>query len=184
MRRLFLVLLACSLAVPAWADPPPHAPAHGWRKKHDPYYLGYTGYKWPRDYGILAGRCDREAVGAVLGGVAGAAIGSAVSGREARAVAILAGTVLGAIVGAEIGRQMDEADRACFGHTLELAPLGRRVVWRNPAGIAYAVVPVRDFELDGRPCREFRSERIEGKRRVESTGRACRGEEGEWQIVQ
>ena len=40
------------------ADPPSHAPAHGWRKKHDPYYEGYTGRKWADDYGVKSGRCD------------------------------------------------------------------------------------------------------------------------------
>ena len=59
------------------ADPPPHAPAHGWRKKNDPYYVGYTGRQWTDDYGIRSGRCDRDrshmatAVGAVAGGVIG-----------------------------------------------------------------------------------------------------------------
>ncbi|MEZ5628509.1 MAG: hypothetical protein R3E34_13455 [Rhodocyclaceae bacterium] len=59
------------LPVPVLADPPAHAPAHGWRKKHDPDYIGYTGRKWERDYGILDGRCSTEAVGAVVGGVIG-----------------------------------------------------------------------------------------------------------------
>ena len=36
-------LLAFSFAAPVLADPPPWAPAHGWRKKHDPNYVGYTG---------------------------------------------------------------------------------------------------------------------------------------------
>lgn len=36
-RQLFRVTLlgtAMALAVPAWADPPSHAPAHGYRAKH------------------------------------------------------------------------------------------------------------------------------------------------------
>ena len=49
-RRLG-TLLACGVALTAavpqgaYADPPPWAPAHGWRKKHDPNYVGYTGKK-------------------------------------------------------------------------------------------------------------------------------------------
>ncbi|TCJ18142.1 hypothetical protein EZJ19_02570, partial [Parasulfuritortus cantonensis] len=81
-RRHPLILAAViflSLTLePVWADPPGQAPAHGWRKKHDPYYMGYTGRKWDDDYGITLGRCNRDAVGAVLGGVVGGAIGSRV----------------------------------------------------------------------------------------------------------
>ena len=73
------VLVSLAIAAPtgALADPPPHAPAHGWRKKNDPHYVGYTGRQLAYDYGIRSGRCDRDrshvatAVGAVAGGVIG-----------------------------------------------------------------------------------------------------------------
>ena len=56
-RTASLVSLALGLALAAGsasATPPAHAPAHGWRAKHDPYYVGYTGNHWERDYGIRA----------------------------------------------------------------------------------------------------------------------------------
>ena len=44
MRQLILVLLFGVLAMAMTeivrAEPPAHAPAHGWRKKHDPAYVG------------------------------------------------------------------------------------------------------------------------------------------------
>ena len=41
MAAALTILLSFAVAAPvALADPPPHAPAHGWRKKHK----GYTGY--------------------------------------------------------------------------------------------------------------------------------------------
>lgn len=171
------------LPSPAWADPPPHAPAHGWRKKHDPYYLGYQGSRWPRDYGVIAGRCDHSAVGAVLGGVVGGTIGSQIGKGEGRAVAIVVGTVLGAVLGAQIARELDDADRACIGHTLELAPPGRRVAWRNPnTGIDYVVVPLQSFRRGDRDCREFTTEvYFEGRRSVRRAI-ACRDDAGRWQI--
>ena len=45
-----------------------------------------------KDYGVVEGRCNREAVGAVLGGVAGGAVGSQVGRGSGRDIAILAGT--------------------------------------------------------------------------------------------
>ena len=63
---LVVVTLAAALSSTlALADPPAHAPAHGWRKKNDPSYVGYTGTAWPRDYGITTGHCNREEIGAV-----------------------------------------------------------------------------------------------------------------------
>jgi surface antigen len=179
-----LALVGLVLPPVIHADPPSHAPAHGWRKKHDPYYEGYYGKKWPKDYGIISGRCDHTAIGAVLGGVVGGAIGSQVGKGDGRTVAIIVGTVLGAAIGAHIARDMDEADRACIGHTLELAPVGRRVVWDNEhTGVHYVVTPTRGFRVDGRECREFTTERLYDKKRSTSKGKACRDEDGEWKIM-
>jgi surface antigen len=184
--HLLLPLLGLGLILPpvSYADPPSFAPAHGWRKKHDPYYVGYTGQKWPEDYGVVSGRCDYGAVGAVLGGVVGGAIGSQVGQGDGRTVAIIVGTVLGAAIGANIGRDMDTADRACIGHTLELAPIGRTVAWDNDhTGVHYLVTPTRGFRLDQRECREFTAERYYDKKRYTSKGKACRGDDGEWRIL-
>src|SRR5688572_33155528 len=117
--RAVLALLALSLvAVPSPAQPPDHAKAHGWRKKNDSNYVGYTGKKWEKDYGVIEGRCNTDAVGAVVGGAIGGVIGSR-AGKEDRPVAILAGTVIGALIGAKIGQSIDERDRGCMGHALE-----------------------------------------------------------------
>src|SRR3954468_7576086 len=105
---------------PAPADPPPWAPAHGWRKKNDPNYVGYTGKKWEKDYGVLDGRCNSAAVGAVLGGVAGGVVGSQVAKGDNRPVAIVVGTVLGTVIGSKIGADIDNGDRGCMGHAFEL----------------------------------------------------------------
>ena len=107
------LMLTTALALPcaAIAVPPAHAPAHGWRQKHDPTYAGYSGRNWQRDYGVRLGRCDRAEIGAVLGGVAGGAIGADVADDDDRLVAVVVGTVIGAAIGSEIGRRMDRTDR-------------------------------------------------------------------------
>jgi hypothetical protein len=91
-----LAVIVAGLALPAAADPPSHAPAHGWRKKNDPYYVGYTGRHWADDYGVREGRCDRDRAGAAIGAVVGGAIGAAVSDGDDRLIAILAGATIGA----------------------------------------------------------------------------------------
>jgi len=160
LTRALLVLL---IAVPciALATPPDWAPAHGWRKKHDPYYAGYSGRDWDSDYGVRSGSCDRnqvgQVVGAVVGGVAGGAIGADVAkGSSQRSVAIVVGTVIGAAIGSEIGRRMDQADRSCVGHSLELAEPGRSVKWTNPeTRVSYQLTPL-DAQRRDDGCRRFR----------------------------
>lgn len=177
-RARRLVWLALLFPMAAWATPPAHAPAHGWRKQHDPEYLGYTGKKWDRDYGILAGTCHREAVGAVLGGVVGGAIGSQVGKGDGNKVAIIVGTALGAVLGAKIGRDMDRADAACIGHALELAKDGQRVSWRDDGGREFRLKPLKGFSEGGLPCRTFELT-VGGKT---SRQHACETGPGNWEL--
>lgn len=178
---LAAVMLTGALPLLALADPPPWAPAHGWRRKHDPYYVGYHGRKWPKDYGVLRGTCSRAQVGAVLGGAVGGAVGSTIGKGDTRTVAIVVGTVLGTVIGYEIGRDMDESDRGCFGHSLELAKTGRTVHWTNPeSGLVYALTPTRSFEVGGRPCRAFTLQTTYGGKGHSKNGSACRSGDGTW----
>lgn len=183
-RAIFLAaLLMGACGADALADPPAHAPAHGWRKKHDPYYTGYTGERWERDYDISSGSCDRAAIGAVLGGVAGGIVGSKVAAPESRAVGIIVGTVAGALLGSKIGHELDEADRGCFGHALEIARPGARVTWINPAtGVRYALMPGGGAK-GGSRCREFTLEASAGGHETKRTGSACQTAPGVWKIA-
>jgi surface antigen len=188
-RTLFaaaLTVLTLAVAVPAntYGEPPPWAPAHGWRKKNDPHYTGYTGRKWDKDYGVLNGRCNREAVGAVIGGVAGGAIGSQVGKGSGRQVAIVVGTITGAVIGAQVGRDMDQADRACMGHALELAADRRRVSWQGAdSRTRYLLTPVQGFEHNGAHCREFDLTVTTGRSKNTNRAMACPTGNGAWRIL-
>jgi len=181
LARALLVLL---IALPciALATPPSWAPAHGWRKKNDPSYAGYSGRSWDRDYGVRSGRCDRAAVGAVLGGVAGGVIGAETSKSDQRTVAIVVGTVIGAAIGAEIGRRMDQADRSCMGHALELAAPGQAVTWTNSSsGVSYQLTPAEAAAgSDG--CRKFRLIATGAFGLSEGRTVACPSTDGTWSL--
>ena len=182
LARLALVLL---IALPciALAAPPAWAPAHGWRKKHDPSYAGYSGRQWERDYGVSLGRCDRAAVGAVLGGAAGGVIGSQVGEGGQRGVATVIGAVIGATVGAEIGRRMDQADRSCVGHALELAQPGQTIAWTNHnTGVAYQLTPADEAREPGEGCRRFRLVATGAFGLSEGRTVACAAPDGTWTL--
>lgn len=139
---LTLALAALLGATPALADPPRHAPAYGY-DKHAKHYRGKTGAVYVRDYGIPAGRCNRDEIGAVVGGVSGAVIGGQVAGRDDRVVGMVVGGVLGAVLGNAIGDSLDDRDRACMGHALELGRPGVPVDWSH-SGHRYRFTPRGD----------------------------------------
>ena len=176
LRNFAIALSLTAFAAPILAQPPAHAPAHGWRKKNDPHYVGYTGYTWNDDYGIRSGRCNREAVGSARGGTVGGLVGSAVSERARRRVALVLGTTICALIGARIGRDLAEADRACIGHALELADNGKPVRWMSE-GVSYMLTPGK---ASGDGCRSFPLRGEANGRSDTSKGTACRRDDGAW----
>lgn len=175
---LWALLGAWFLMEPALAKPPPWAPAHGWRSKHDPFYVGYTGRQWSSDYGVLAGRCNTDTVLTAVGAAAGGVIGNRTASSGNRAIATVVGAVVGGVIGNAIGEKIDERDRACAGHALELARVGQEVRWANATtGLSYVVRPTRDLADN---CREFElSARGRGKAAPVRL-RGCARSSGEW----
>ena len=176
----FVAAIALAVSFPAAAEPPPWAKAHGWRKKNDPNYVGYTGKKWEKDYGVIEGHCNTDQIGAVVGAVVGGAVGSRVGDEKNRPVAILVGGVVGAVIGAKIGRSIDDADRACMGHALELAGEHKTVTWKSAKGVNYELTPTRNLGDRANPCREFVTKVSAGRTADAVKGVACRRANGEW----
>jgi surface antigen len=185
-NSLQTLALSAALVAPclALATPPPWAPAHGWRKKHDPYYAGYSGRQYAYDYGVSRGSCNRDEIGAVLGGIAGGVIGSKVGEGENRPVAIVLGTVVGAVIGAEIGRRMDDSDRSCIGQALELASANQTVSWSNPqARVSYQLTPLGANERRDDGCRTFKLVAHGAFGLSEGRTTACADNQGVWRLA-
>jgi surface antigen len=181
---LVMMLSLTAWAVPVFADPPAHAPAHGWRRKHDPNYVGYTGKVWEHDYDISSGNCNRQEIATVLGAIAGGAIASRVAEPENRTVATIVGVIAGAVIGNRVGRELDEADRGCFGHALEIAEIGQRVTWTNDTtGVRYEMSPGADRPRGGDACREYTLVTVVDRERSSQNGLACQSQPGVWQVA-
>lgn len=193
-RRYLVAVLAALLGIvfiaPAFADPPPWAPAWGWRAKHhhdwdDEDRRVYVQPTYSPPYGIARGTCYRSAIGALVGAGAGAYAGSHIGKGSGRIGAIVGGGVLGALAGGLIGHWMDQLDEGCVGQVLEHAETGKVVQWTNPDnGARYAVTPVRTYQTqNGRYCREYTTTAVVAGETQEVHGNACRQPDGSWQLV-
>lgn len=173
----------------AQADPPPWAPAHGYRgkrkyKKRGKHYRAYNqAYRVP-NAGISSGICNREVIGAILGAAAGGYAGSRIGSGKGNIAATAAGALLGLLAGGGIGRSMDQVDQDCIGQTLEQAEDNRSVEWRNPdSGTDYRITPTRTYSVsDGRYCREYTTEATIGGKTQRTYGTACRQPDGSWKL--
>ncbi|MGD8324883.1 MAG: RT0821/Lpp0805 family surface protein [Gammaproteobacteria bacterium] len=182
-----IAAMGIALSAPAVAQPPDHAPAHGFRakQKNQTRFTGHAGYEWDLDFGVKSGNCDRRAIATALGGITGAYIANRVADDDNKTVATLIGAAAGALIGNRIGRNIDKADEACIGHALELGDSGRPVSWTNEeTGVAYQVVPGADRSRNGSNCREFTFTATSGSDRSTRQGLGCESEPGVWQIVE
>jgi surface antigen len=196
----------------ALADPPPWAPAHGWRDKHDrgddwrEYHHRHHDDEDDDDdyrvvapppavvvapapiampYGLDQRVCNRDLIGAALGGATGGLIGSNIGKGKGRTVATIGGVLTGLFVGGSIGRSMDQVDQSCAGEVLEHVPDRQTVVWQGQnENDGYWVTPTRSYDAgNGRYCREYTSDAMIGGRKQRTYGTACRQDDGSWEIV-
>lgn len=120
MRKLIIAATLAAVAVPALADPPPWAPAHGRRAKdaavydsrgryHEPRVIGYHDHVWRGDDGRYYCRRSNGTTGLVVGAALGALVGHELDGGRDRTL----GTVLGAAGGALLGREIERGQLRC-----------------------------------------------------------------------
>ena len=154
----------------------PYPPDRGYHRYH-----GYYGDGWDNDYGVVSsGRCNTDAVLGVAGAVTGAVIGNNTAAPGNRGVATVIGAIAGGIIGSAIGNSIDDSDRACMGQSLELASIGRPVVWVNPRSrVAWRVVPLGNVSHE---CREFAVYRDFRGRHSREHVVACRRDRGYWEF--
>ncbi|HSS66588.1 MAG TPA: RT0821/Lpp0805 family surface protein [Gammaproteobacteria bacterium] len=186
---------ALLLAAPplTWADPPPWAPAHGYRAKQknkQEFKARYHQYdeatyvQKSREYGITQSTCNREAVAALVGGAVGGLAGAQVGKGDGQIAAAVAGTIVGVMVGKSIGEHMDQIDQACTGQAIERAEDYQAVSWTNPdTGARYNVAPTGIYQMNGQYCRGYVTRIIIGNEIDTLENRACRQPDGTWQKV-
>lgn len=124
MRKLVIaaaVAASTFTALPAAADPPPWAPAHG-RRDYDrvaaydsrgryvePHRISRNDRVWRGKDGRYYCRRDNGTTGLVIGAAVGALVGRQIDGGDNRTL----GTLLGAAGGGLLGREIDRGGLKC-----------------------------------------------------------------------
>ncbi|MGL5838918.1 MAG: glycine zipper 2TM domain-containing protein [Sphingorhabdus sp.] len=111
MKILMVPVAALALAIPgvAMADPPRHAPAHGYYKKRAAQPVYRDTRVWRGDDGRYYCRRSDGTTGLIIGAAAGALAGRAIDTRGDRAL----GTIIGAAGGAILGRKIERSSYRC-----------------------------------------------------------------------
>ena len=125
MKKTILALAAASLALPvatpAYADPPPWAPAHGKRAKdaeriydargryYEPRRITYRDRVWRGNDGRYYCRRDNGTTGLLIGAGVGALAGHEIAGRGDRTL----GAIIGGVAGGLLGREIDRGSIRC-----------------------------------------------------------------------
>jgi surface antigen len=134
-------------------------------------------------YGCAPGQntAGSTAVGAATGGL----IASTLFHGRGDVTGILAGTLLGGSLGYMVGRQMDQQDQANMSSAIVNTPVGEQANWTNQdTNVTYVVQPVRNYQMEGRYCREYRTRINVGGQWRAAYGHACRMPDGQWKITQ
>lgn len=166
-------------------------------------YTGYGGTRWSTDYGIGAGRCDRDRIVVDTTGTGKSLVQRHEENLRNRNVGIIGATSgSGLLLSTRVGGSLDERDRRCLGHVLELGTAGQSVGWTNgTTRQTYAVVvneytPSSSIPAGSRPgakdrCRVLLLTTVAAGSRVGAgaTGRgnteqliACEANPGVWSI--
>jgi len=174
---LLVILLAAACA----SRPPSTAHAHS---KHVGLYVGYSGARWEQDFDVTSGYCDRATIGTLVHYGTGGLLAPGTTQRENRASATLIGAGVGDLVGRKVGEQIDEGDRACLGHALELGRAGKHVVWDNTlTGVHFELVPDDGHSDIAGLCRGFKLKARTDLGKSKRHGTACERSPGLWQMT-
>lgn len=139
--------------------------------------------------GCAEDHVSKQNAGTVVGAGLGAIAGSQFGGGEGQIAAAVVGSVLGGYIGNKVGLSMDRADSAYYLRTmsqsLEYNPSGVRSQWKNPdSGNHGSITPQATYVEHGRNCREYIQEVVIGGKRQQAFGKACRRNDGAWEIIQ
>lgn len=127
---------------------------------------------------------QNKVIGTTVGAAAGAGLGSAWGASPGPITMVGTGAFVGAIIGSAYGNPMEKSDKA---KAYQVIASGKTASWQNPdSKISYTVIPATSYvSFDGNPnCRQFTAMQTTTDGNTQKINRtACRGNQGDWQLV-
>ncbi|HTV78127.1 MAG TPA: hypothetical protein VMF03_07715 [Steroidobacteraceae bacterium] len=165
---------------PAVADEPAPVAAAA---PHPGNFRGYSGVRWPDDFQVRSGHCDRRSI--MQSPRRQDAIASLGERRALnRSAALLVGARVSDLLPSAVGPEVDEGDRACMGQVLELGASGRWVRWDNgTTGVRYEMRPDAGRDGIAGSCRAFKLKATGNYEKVKRKALACETGPGLWQLT-
>lgn len=131
----------------------------------------------------------KQTLGTVIGAGLGALAGSQFGGGKGQMAAVALGALAGAWAGSELGKSLDAADRGYMNRnaqdSLEYNRAGATSSWKNPdSGNSGQFRPTKTYKTSrGEHCRDYEQTIYVDGREETALGRACRRDDGTWEIV-
>lgn len=157
------IALSAAIAAPAFASPPDHAPAHGYRAQTGDYPPEYYQRHGDREFRYYEQACARSGEASI-----GAAIGSLIGQTE---------------IGARIGESLSDCDESQFRYAARSAfETDGSAYWTNPdtgrRGVINAGGRINGYE---EPCRRADAEFFTRQGEyVRETVVMCQNQDGSW----
>ncbi len=145
-------------------------------------FRGFSGTRWPSDFDVRKGHCDRTRITEVpRRSDAIASLGQRAALN--RTAAMLVGAKLPDLLPVNLGAEADEGDRACMGQVLELGASGHWVSWDNGAtGLHFEMRPDAGRDGIAGACRAFRLKVSGNYKKAKRKAMACESGPGLWQL--
>lgn len=148
-----------------------------YRSYYSSSYYNQPAYYNNATYSSVRCTNQNNPLGLILGGAAGGILGHQVGKGHGKTAATITGAVIGSALGNGIGQY-------CSEEVFSTVPLGTPVVWQSPNNYENMyVTATRDFQNDGRYCREYQAAATVGGRQQQTYGTACMEPDGSWEIV-
>lgn len=131
----------------------------------------------------------RQNVATGLGAIGGGILGSNIGKGKGSMLGAAVGALGGAAFGHWMGENLDPKDQQKHMHTtqnsLEYAKTNQAVSWNDPnTGASGYVMPTQTYKSnEGKFCREYTQIIQIDNKKQEAVGRACRNNDGYWQIL-
>lgn len=133
---------------------------------------------------------DKKLIGGLIGAAVGAYVGSEIGSGVGKSITTIIGSTIGYYLGTKIANILDEDEQKSFNESIEKTlnenedqNSNQWVSKTNPVkkGI---ITPLKSYSQNNKNCRDFKKVIVNNDERIEEISKACRDNQGNWQVIE